>query len=48
MIKQHQVKTDIDAEIDDWKRSEEFDNLPHGEELLADFEDERKGYRDEA
>jgi len=31
-------KVDVDAEIDEWKRSDEFNNLPHGDDLLNDFE----------
>ena len=31
-------RVDVDAEIDEWKRSQEFNNLPHGDELANDFD----------
>lgn len=31
-------KVDVDAEIDEWKRSQEFIDLLHGDELVNDFD----------
>jgi len=32
------IVKDVDAEIDEWKRSQEFNDLPHGDELVNDFD----------
>ena len=32
------IKVDVDAEIDEWKRSREFSDLLHGDELVNDFD----------
>ena len=29
---------EVDAEIDEWKLSEEFNDLPHGDALVNDFD----------
>ena len=34
----NQASAEVDAQIDDWKDSEEFENLLHGDELVADFD----------
>ena len=31
-------KVDVDAEIDEWKRSREFNDLLHGDEHVNDFD----------
>ncbi len=31
-------KVDVDADIDEWKRSQEFSDLLHGDELVNDFD----------
>ena len=31
-------RVNVDEQIDDWKGSQEFENLLHGNELLADFD----------
>lgn len=34
----NQASAEVDAQIDEWKDSEEFEQLPHDDALVADFD----------